>query len=233
MIDHRIAVPDHVEVVRDALADLIARELANQCRLAAEAHEEPLVGPVRVYAEHLSPWEQFRDVGQHGATGRDDLPIVNVVYMSSTFDQANGSSFVGQQRAEATFQVECYAYAPSVDRPDGGHIPADKGAALRVHAVSGLVRKILMAGPSADLGLEPGTISRRWVPSVRIVRPPNDVMHAQQIGAAIITYVCEFEEAAPLQTPRALESIGGKLLRSPDGEVLVEMHLTHPQPSTT
>jgi len=230
VIDHLLEVPDQFETVRDALGDLIAREVQHQCQLAELAGKDPEPWAMRTYVEHLAPWDHYRDSPRLGSP--EALPIVNVVFDASQFDQSKGSAAAGIQLAEATYWVECYGYAPSLDTDDGGHVPADKGAAIRAHRIAGLLRKILMAGSSLDLGLPAGTIGKRWVSGLRAMRPPKDAMHAQQICAVRLTFTVWFTEVSPLQTPRTLERIGGTLLRSPEGEVLLAMLLPPPPPPT-
>lgn len=211
LIDKR----DTFEIVRDQIAAVLAIEVAEQQALAVIATEDPDQWKLRVFLERSNPWEQFA-----GSTP-DPSPLVNVWYSGSTFDKG-ASNTIERQKADGTFNIDCYGYARSEDDGATGHLPGDREAALAVHRAVRLVRNILLAAPYTYLGLR-GTVWRRWPQSVTVFQPEQTpgVLVPNVVGARLAFQV-EFSEFAPQIDEEILELASVQVLRTEDGEIVLE-----------
>lgn len=222
MISELIDKQDSFEIIRDEIAAILATEIANQQALATDAGKDPNDWRLRVYTERSNPWEQFQ------GPDSDTSPLVNVWYDNSNFDPG-ASTVVERQRTEAVFNIDCYGYGISEDTPGGGHKAGDEEAAFAVQRALRLVRNILMAGEYTYLGLR-GLVGQRWPQSTTIYQPQIDSRTVQQIVAARLAFRVTFNEFSPQVQPVELERVATDVLRTEDGEIVVEADYDYTSP---
>lgn len=213
MIPSLIDKQDTFEIVRDAIADILAAETANQQVLALAATEDPLLWKFRVFLERSNPWESLRD------DAADKSPIVNVWYEASSFDPS-ASNISERQATEGLYHIDCYGLGVSKD-VTGGHDPGDLEAALVVHRILRLVRNILMAGQYTYLGLR-RTVTGRWPVSVESLQGELNDRRVENIKGARISLRAEFNEFAPQVVGEVIERVFATVRRTEDGEIVLE-----------
>lgn len=222
MISELIDKQDSFEIIRDEIAAILATEIANQQALADTAGKDPDEWRLRVYTERSNPWEQFQ------GPDSDTSPLVNVWYDNSNFD-AGASNIMERQKTEAVFNIDCYGYGLSEDVAGGGHKAGDEEAAFAVQRALRLVRNILMAAEYTYLGLR-GLVWQRWPQSVTIYQPQIDSRTVQQIVAARLAFRVTFSEFSPQVQPVTLERVATDVLRTEDGEIVVEADYEYTSP---
>ena len=211
---------DNFEVIRDQIAAIITTETANQQILALAAAKNPDLWKLRVFAERANPWEQFLN------TQDDKSPIVNVWYDNSSFDGA-ASNVVERQKAEGVFNIDCIGFGVSENNPAGGHTPGDKDAALTSQRALRLVRNILMSAEYTYLGLR-GLVWQRMPQSVTSFQPQLGDQGAQQIVGTRLALRVAFNEFSPQYTPETLELLSIDVLRTEDGQIVLEADYEYP-----
>lgn len=226
MIDQLIDKSDSFEIIRDQIAAILATEIANQQTLASNAGKDPNLWKIRVFTERSNPWEQFQGV-EDGET-IDGSPLVNVWYDNSNFDPG-ASNIMERQKTEAVFNIDCYGYGRSEDVVGGGHKAGDEEAAFAVQRALRLVRNILMAAEYTYLGLR-GLVWQRWPQSVTIYQPQIDSRTVQQIVASRLAFRVTFNEFSPQVQPVTLELVTTDVLRTEDGEIVVEADYDYTTP---
>lgn len=214
MIDSLIDKQDNFEIVRDKIATILVAETANQQALASAASKDPNLWKLRIFTERSNPWEQFSNAPS------DKSPLVNVWYDSSTFI-AGSSNVSERQKAEATFNIDCYGYATSSNNGGGGHNPGDRDAAFEVQRAIRLVRNILMAAEYTYLESR-GLVWQRWPQSITVFQPQQNDTPIQNIIAARVALRVGFNEFAPQITPETLELVSTDVRRTEDGEIVLE-----------
>ena len=208
---------DASEVVRDRIGELLILNFAEQAQLATAAGEDPNLFAARVFLERANPFEEWLN---DPAPGEARRPIVNIMYDSSSYDEA-GSNTVERQKATHTYNIDCYGYAVSADVDGGGHLPGDLLATLAVQRCMRLVRNILMAGENTYLQLR-GTVWKRWPQSISMFQPALDGRTVQQVIACRMAFDVTCNEYAPQVDGPALELIGYKVFRAGTGELLID-----------
>lgn len=210
---------DGFEIVRDQIALLIATEVANQVALATTAGKpDPQLWNLRTYIERANPYEAFLN------DQSSPIPIINVWYDSSNFDDSVGGT-VEHQQAAGVFNIDCYAIGVAGDDGSGGHLPGDKEAALNVQRALRLVRNIIMSSTNTYLQLQKGSVahvSRRWPGAVQVFQPELSDTPAQQIIAARLPLNVTFSEFSPQYVPNDLEIVNVEVTKDPDGLVILE-----------
>lgn len=223
MITELIDKQDTFEVIRDQIAAILATEIANQMVIASNTPGKDLDDwKLRIFSERSNPWEQLLNEQS------DRCPIVNVWFDNSNFDPA-ASNIVERQKTEAVFNVDCYGYGISSDEAGGGHNPGDKEAAFEVHKALRLVRNILMAAEYTYLGLR-GTVWGRWPQSITVFQPQLDGRQMQQIVGARLAFRVVFNEFSPQVTAETLELVSVDVMRTEDGEIVVEADYPYTAP---
>lgn len=219
MITELIEAPDVVELVRDRIAALLLEESNNQKVLAAAAvpPKDPALWALRIFVERTNPWAEFYD----GDESLEDVtinetPIVNVSFDSSTQNKSKSNTISGVHTT-ATFNVDVYAVGVSKDTPEG-HTPGDAAAAIEVARAVRLVRKILMAGEQADLGMT-GVVGERWVAGITAFQPSIDGETVQQIVANRIVFEVSFREDSPQVSGEPFEGTTVTVKRAGTGEI--------------
>ena len=206
---------DTFEIVRNKIALILITESANQVALATtEGKPNPQLWELKVYTERSNPWEQFLN----NTAAR--TPIVNVWFDSSNFNPS-ASNVIERQATEAIYNIDIYGFGLS--QADGaGHKAGDKDAALEMARAVRLVRSILMAAQYTYLDLARGTVWRRWVRSITAMQPQIDAQTVQQVVAARISFVVEFNEYAPQFTPETLETLALDIHRALDDALIAQ-----------
>jgi hypothetical protein len=205
LISELIDKRDNVEIVRDQIAAILKVELANQAVLSGKAQP-------RVFVERSNPWGEFID----GAPAVQ--PIINVWWDTANYD-GSASNVVDRQKAEATFNIDCYGYGVSVEG-DAGHSPGDQTAAFEAQRAVRLVRNILMSGHYTYLGMR-GLIWKRWPQTISMFQPQIDNRQAQRIVGARLSLQTWFNEFSPQVTGETLETLSIEVLRAATGELLL------------
>jgi len=205
---------DNFEIIRDQIAGILALETIAQQALATAAAKDPDDWKLRIFAERSNPWEELLNEQD------DRSPIVNVWYDSSAFDQG-ASNISERQKADGTFNIDCYGYGMASDDGGTGHNPGDKAAALEVHRALRLVRNILMASENTYLQLR-GLVWRRWPQAITSFQPQIDGRTIQQIVGARIAFNVSFSEFSPQYQHETLDYVAIDVKRAEDGEILVE-----------
>lgn len=216
-----ITKQDNVEIIRDQIAAILVTEVANQVALATTAGEpDPQNWNMRIFTERSNPWEQF----MNSQTIR--TPLVNVWFDSENFDP-KASNVSERQKTEAVFNIDCYGYGKASDNVAGGHNPGDKEAALEVQKAIRFVRNILMASENTYLQLQ-GTVWSRWPQSITSFQPQLDAQNALQIVGARVALRVTFNEFSPQAIPETLETLAVTVLRTEDGEIVLEAQYDYP-----
>lgn len=226
MISELIDKQDSFEIIRDQIAAILATEIANQQVLANDAGKDPDLWKIRVFTERSNPWEQFQGVEDGEAI--DESPLVNVWYDNSNFDPG-ASNIMERQKTEAVFNIDCYGYGRSENVIGGGHKAGDEEAAFAVQRALRLVRNILMAAEYTYLGLR-GLVWQRWPQSATIYQPQIDSRTVQQIVASRLAFRVTFNEFSPQVQPVTLELVTTDVLRTEDGEIVVEADYDYTTP---
>lgn len=208
--------PDNFEVVRDAVADILAAEGAAQQVLASAAELDPNLWAFRVYAERSAPWDSLCE--------DDPTPIINVWFDSMSFDPRSSNQSTRQMAKSTRINVDCYALAITGDVP-GGQTPADEASTRTSHLAVRLARGILMHDKYVILGLD-GVVSRRWVESITSFQPADrNGYPVASVMAARIALEVDHVETCELSDEETLELINIKMHHDPDGRVIAEMNL--------
>lgn len=198
---------DNVEVVRDQIAAILAVELAHQAVLSG-------LGQPRVFVERSNPWGQFIEADRTA-----QQPIINVWFDTANYDGST-SNIVERQKCEATFNVDCYGYAVSVDggNPGVGHSPGDQAAALECQRAVRQARNILMSAHYTYLGLR-GLVWKRWPQSLSMFQPQSGTLAVQRIVGARLALQVVFNEFSPQVTGEDLETLSIEVFRAGTGEL--------------
>jgi len=211
-IDALIDKTDSFELIRDAIATILAAESVAQQALAVSGSKDSTLWKLRVYVERSNPWEAWID------SAADKSPIVNVWFESTQFDKS-GSNRFERQRGEGTFNIDCYGYGQSA-AVTGGHTPGDMTAAKEAHRAARLVRNILMSDQYLQLGMR-GTVTEKWIQSITAFQPQQQAEAIQHIVGCRIALQVSFNEWTPQNTPQSLEYIAVEITEAPDGEIVL------------
>ena len=213
---------DNFEVVRDQIAAILTTEVSSQMALATTAGKDPDDWKLRVFSERSNPWEQFLD------EQTDRSPIVNIWYDNSNFPPGK-SNISERQASETVYNIDCYGYGLSRDDGGAGHVPGDRDASFEVQKALRLIRNILMAAEYTYLGLQ-GLVWQRWPQSITTFQPQLDARSLQQIVGARLALRVTFNEFSPQVTPVTLELLSVDVLRTEDGEIVLEADYDYTAP---
>lgn len=213
-LDTLIDKEDGFEIVRDQIAAIIKLEAINQvAKATAAAKPDPTLWALNVFLERSDAFEK----GLNSQT--DKVPIVNVWYDNGRFPEGRGN-VVEKQEHEAIYNIDCYGLG--ISEADGaGHKPGDREAALEVQRVVRLVRNILMASLNTYLQLQ-GTVGQRWIQSITVFQPQIENRAIQKVVGARIALRVRLLELSPQVTPETLELLTVDVLRTEDGEIVLE-----------
>lgn len=207
---------DNVEIIRDQIAAILTVELANQKTLSGGVPQPA------VFVERNNPWGQFIDPAAVMPS------LINVWFDNSTFDEST-SNVVERQKCEATFNIDCYGAAASVDdgNPAGGHQPADLQAALEAQRAVRLARNIIMAGAYTYLGLR-GLVWKRFPQTISMFQPQIDNRAVQRVVGARLALQVHFNEFSPQYAGVELETLMIEVLRKETGQLLLRAEYPTP-----
>ena len=215
VIDELLTRRDNVQIVRDQVAAILKLELDNQVVLG-------LPGPApRVFVERSRPWGALVEAPARTA------PIINVWFDTASFE-GSASNIVERQRCDATFNIDCYAFAGSSEKDDG-HSPADEAAALACQDVLRLVRQILMSAHYTYLGMR-GVVGKRWPQTLSMFAPTIDQRATHHVVAGRLALLVWFNEFSPQVEGEVLETLSVEVKRHATGEVLLLAQ--YPSPPT-
>jgi len=212
---------DNIEIVRDQIAAILVTEITNQKALAVAALKNENDWSLNVYTERANPWEQWLN------NQVDKSPIVNVWMDTANYDRS-ASNAMERQKAEAVFNIDCYGYGESSDVPLGGHVAGDNDAALQSQKALRLVRNILMSAENTYLQLR-GLVWDRWPQSIAVFQPQS-VSSVQQIVGSRLALNVSFNEFAPQVTFDTLDYIAIDVIRTEDGQIVLEADYQFPLP---
>lgn len=201
------------EVIRDAVAAILAAESVSQQALATAESLDPRLWALRVYRERSNPWSEFRDTPDQ----LDAAPIVNVALEGSTYDES-ASNTVERQTADTVLNIDCFGYGVAADDGATGHVAGDSKAALEAQRAVRLVSKILMAAEYTYLGLQ-GTVGRRWIRSTQLFLPQIENRSVAQVVAVRIRFEVRHNEASPQIAGEVIEELG--VTFEDDGAVVI------------
>jgi hypothetical protein len=205
LINELIDKVDNVEIVRDQIAAILKVELANQALLSSTP-------ALRVFSERSNPWGMFIDADQ-GTT-----PILNVWFDSASYD-GSASNIVERQKADATYNIDCYACGTSVETLTG-HSPGDEIAVRESQRAARLARNILMSAHYVYLGLR-GLVWKRWPQTLTSFQPQSENRQAQRISATRLALQVQFNEFSPQVVGQELETLSVEVFRAGTGELLL------------
>lgn len=174
---------DNFITVGDRIANILETEFVAQVALAQSTNfPNPDSLRVNIYREVENPWE---------AETAD--PIIHVWWERSNFSLP-ASTVVDRQMVEATYNIDCYAFA------DG-----DQAAFYRAQRTLSRARQILMAGKYTFLGFQEDTeptetknlVWRRWCGQSEALHPINPITPVRNAGACRISFEVQFNEFSP------------------------------------
>jgi len=213
---------DTFEIVRDQIGAILTIEVASQMQLATNAGKDPNDYKLRIFTERSNPWEEFLNEVV------DTSPLVNVWFDNSSFDPSK-SNVVERQASETVYNIDCYGYGRSRDDGATGHIPGDREASFEVQKALRLVRNILMAAEYTYLGLRK-TVWHRMPQSITAFQPELDARQMQQIVGARLAFRVIFNEFSPQVEPVDLELLSVDVIRTEDGEIVLEADYDYTAP---
>lgn len=213
---------DNNEIIRDQIAAILVAEVANQKALATAAGKDATLWDLKVYTERANPWEAWLNQVS------DQVPRVNIWFENESFDGAAGN-VVEQQKANGTFNIDCYGFGLASDNIAGGHYAGDEQAARNVQRAVRLVRNIIMAAENTYLGLR-GIVWRRMPQSITIFQPQIDNAAAQEIVGARLALDVGYSEFSPQMAGNALEYVAIDVIRAEDGQIVLEADYSYPLP---
>ncbi|MDR2509249.1 MAG: hypothetical protein LBC77_01240 [Spirochaetaceae bacterium] len=151
-----IGTPDMAEILRDQVAAVLSLELQNQYAMAQEAAlPDAREFNIPVFVENGRPYES--------SGGKPLMRFVNVLLPKITVPASNPR--MGAQKEQAVFFIDCAACGN-----DCGTFRDDKSAAIRAWKLTRIVRRILMSGEYAYLGLR-GIVGSRIITSMEAGTP--------------------------------------------------------------
>lgn len=204
---------DTSEVIIDQIAAILVIEQANQQTLATAASKDPRLWALRVFVGRANPWAEFIDSpDQLNAT-----PIVNVDFDSSIYDKSASDTFE-RQRTSALYNIDCYGYGVSATS-GAGHAPGDQVAGDEAMRAGRLVRNILMSSFYTYLGLQRGTIARRWPEQYQSFQPSNGQQPVQNVMAVRLQLRVDFNEFSPQVVAEIMDTIALTVKRGENGAV--------------
>jgi hypothetical protein len=211
-----VETPDGFELVRDKIAEILAKETLLQQSQAQAAGYDPDGWKFSVYEERSRPWEVYRDCVE-------TTPIVNIWYDTDSFDRATSNS-EDRQKTTSIYHIDCFAYATSQQTEDG-HSPGDESAAKAAHRIGRLVRRILMHPKYESLGFsdDENPIWYRWVTSRLAFQPTSSNVPIQNVMGFRIDLEVQHNEYIELYPEVNLEQIMIQLFHEPDDQVRAEL----------
>lgn len=216
-----LETPDNLERVRDRIAELLFTEQASQQDKARAVAKDPDLWALRLFVEASNCWGMFQATndGSTDAESIDTTPVVNVCFDRTEYDRKRSDPTIRQQ-ADATYYVDIYATATTRETTEG-HEPGDRAARLLVQKTYGYVRRILMAGPNANLQMVK-TVGDHWPQAFEMFWPDKtdlDKGHTENVAFGRLKLDVSFLEFAPQYFGQPLEELNVGVKRSETGEL--------------
>jgi hypothetical protein len=204
---------DNCVIIRDKIAEIIAKELLIQQSLATDAGLDPNDYKADVYLERMNPWERYRD------NDPDTTPIINVWYDGGTADLRR--STLTRTLMISRYNIDCISYAVSTET-ESGHTSGDEASAKKAQQTALLVRRIIMHPKYKMLGLENGVVWNRIITSATQFKEKPESM--QQITALQLMLEVEHVETIDIHDLGSeMDHINVKVYHEPDGLVRSEL----------
>jgi hypothetical protein len=204
---------DNFEIIRDKIAEILAVETVHQQAMATADGHDPADWRFLVYAERANPWELFRD-------GANTTPIVNVCHDDSPVD-LRASNLHTRQRHRSRYNIDCYAYSPSVETA-GGHVPGDESSAKLVQGIGRMIRNVIMHDDNRQLEL-PTIVQKRHVSTMMTFQPRVGNQPVQHVMGFRVVVESEHNETTDQFDSPTLDIINIQLFHEPDGQVIAEL----------
>jgi hypothetical protein len=214
--------PDGFELVRDAVANILATESALQVAEATnQGKPDPSLWELDVYVERSNPWEAFRD-----DTAAQNAPILNVWYESSNTN-LGASDLVTRQQGPTLINIDCLGYGRTTETAEG-HDSGDKVAALEVQRAVRLARKILMDQKYVQLGLKT-VVARRFVSDRQSFQPISGNQPIQNVAGIRLTFTVDHAETVDMATLNPYEGALVTIKYDPDesAKVIAQLDIDH------
>lgn len=155
------------ELIRDRIAQILAVELANQKSLTGDTLFDSTV-----WLERFIPFDQT------------EMPAINVYFSDASYDNLTPISSKGRN----SFYIDVHMK----DKHTAG-IDGDKGAALKLHRLIGVIMAILEDPYYVMLDFSPGTIQHTEVSEIKIGQPTSQ-QDSTQLITGRITFVVNANE---------------------------------------
>jgi hypothetical protein len=209
---------DNCVIIRDKIAEIIAKELLIQQSLATDAGLDPNDYNADVYLERMNTWERYRDNDPY------TTPIINVWYDGGTADLRR--STLTRTLMISRYNIDCISYAVSTET-ESGHTAGDEASAKKAQQTALLVRRIIMHPKYKMLGLEKGVVWNRMITSAtQFKEKPESMQHKsmQQITALQLVLEVEHVETIDIHDLGSeMDHINVKVYHEPDGLVRSEL----------
>lgn len=209
-----IETPDGFELVRDAIANILAAELASQQAQAEAAELDQAPWDIGVYIERSRPWELFRD-GNGGAQ-----PVVNIWYDTSNTEQQSGNMQV-RQTMSSTINIDCLSSAVTI-ATETGQVSGDEAGMLDAHRISRIVRRILLHPKWQQLGLTT-VVHQRFIGNRQAYKPTTGEQMVEHVCGVQLALTVRHNENVDMETLSDSEGALVTIKRDPDGAVVAQM----------
>lgn len=209
MIAQLINKTDTAELARDAVAQILANESANQVQLAIDASIDPAPWAFTVYRERFAPIE----------LKHNDAPAV-VVNLERTSEK--DAAIAAYNDYNCDIKILVFACAKGTQTQ-----PADEAAALRRSETVRIVRNILAAGEYSYLNMQKQVGSSRVTSITFYSLPVSDKESAAPTLAAELTLTVTCREQAPQITGVPLDSVAATLKTGDSGEIVAQLDYTY------
>ena len=189
------------EVVQGQVAAILKAESLSQQALATAAGKDPRDWEFRVFEDRTEAWDEFKEPDSDGFVA----PLISITANTETFDKSRSAEL--EQGGIASFNLDCMGYGQAC-AVGGGHEKADHRAEREAKRASGLVRRILMAGPYMRLGFDASFIDLvgdRWISQRTFSRVPQP--GSFQIMCARLVLEVEVTETSQAMQPVTLKKL--------------------------
>jgi hypothetical protein len=214
---------DNLVVVRDQIASILLLETLNQQEKARAEGKDPQLWKLRVFTERANCWGEFssNDDGPNDTSepAVNTTPIVSVCAHKTKYDRASSLPVI-EQTADAIYEIGIYGCGIA-RTASAGHDTAERLASDEVLRAYGLVRNILMAGPTGNLQM-PGVVGDHWPDEFEMMGQPNedlDKAKFERVAAGRLLLSVSFLEFAPEYVGQPLDTLAVGVKRRETGEL--------------
>ena len=230
-----ISGADNSEIIRSQIGSILITEIARQHGLAQDAagayeyysmagevealcgqneiqfgnhvsfRDGPTDWEIDVFVERSNPWDATKiEAGRR-------KPIVNIWWEKSS--QIEGeSNTIEKQTFEGTFNIDCYGFGKSEKIDAVSHTAGDQLAVYEAQRTVRLIRRILMAGPNAYLGMQKNDDNRqvvkgREVSEIVNFQPQQGERPIEHAYGARIVFLVQYNEYSPQFVAETLDSL--------------------------